>query len=525
MTASLDPSDLLVALVGALRAIMAAGDPASVARLFEDSRSIIPSDGTVEAWTMPAEHILQRDPIVKAAAMLPSIPAEMEAIAAVLAAIHILDQWHGPLVDDLSGERKSFQPGHAEIAARFDREQRFNTDPGKGVLVPRYDPDWRRRPDGEVVAAIEREYAGEIVRGLDIGRHLACTSLIPPELEVSHPDGGVGKPRRVTVRYVRPPASLATVARPEVHRVMVAPILETADDVAVTVTPDGNAYLVRPRNMSARVARVLENAYASEATVIFMPEMVLTSDGLNEFRKALADRHADYVQAHDFELPALCWVVAGVLEERAVSSHNHVVVMTADGEIVADQDKITRWNMTVDEQQQYSLDPPNGHVRPDFLQEPIEPAAILWLIDLPSLGRLAILVCADMDVPEPGDWLYANSGLDWIYAPIMDRTRVPMRTKGSVGPWIVRRAHRAACAAGAKAVVTNSMSLTPIVNATNVKRGLDAKYPPETHCHVGLLLDATSDQAVYMPVAVSLTATDVAEVRRWNENWEPFLKN
>ncbi|PNQ76364.1 hypothetical protein BA950_07760 [Erythrobacter sp. SAORIC-644] len=31
-----------------------------------------------------------------------------------------------------------------------------------------------------------------------------------------------------------------------------------------------------------------------------------------------------------------------------------------------------------------------------------------------------VLICADMNIGEPGDFLYVSGGVDWVYASIMD---------------------------------------------------------------------------------------------------------
>jgi predicted amidohydrolase len=300
---------------------------------------------------------------------------------------------------------------------------------------------------------------------------------------------------------------------------MIAPILERKDEVVVTRCRDGTAYLVQPADLSARVDRIVDAALGSGATILVMPEMVLSKDALATLRTAIRLRVADYAEANR-SLPPLRWTFAGVVEPQGDGVRNYVVVLDAEGEPVAEQDKFSRWNLTEDEQRQYAL-VPDGETPPAMLYEAIEPASHACILELPGLGRVVVLICADMDVPQPGDWLFANSGLDWTYAPIMDRTRVPNRRRGSVGPWIVKRAHRAACMSQARVIVTNSMALTFMVNETNSARRLT--YPEATECHVALLLDGAEEDVVHHSVIVPMAAQDVAEARTWGDGWVAFL--
>ncbi|NJR80612.1 nitrilase-related carbon-nitrogen hydrolase [Sphingomonas corticis] len=303
-----------------------------------------------------------------------------------------------------------------------------------------------------------------------------------------------------------------------------APMLEREEDVAVRRRQDGAAYLVTPSELVGRARAVVSRAYEEEASLILMPEMVLTPRALAAFRQELLDRHSEHSERTN-RLPPLSYALVGVVEEveDGAARRNYVVVLDGTGEVLASQDKLSRWNLRPDEQQQYELAPVDAAV-PDLLLEPISPAEEVVVVDLPGLGRLVVLICADMDVSEPGDWLYANAGLEWVYAPIMDRTRRPVRARGRVGPWIVRRAHRAACATRGRVIVTNSMALTPVVNRSNERRGLSADYPPSVECDVGLLIDGRDQEVTCEPVVVALGTADVAEVRDWNVGWQTFLE-
>ena len=470
---------------------------------------------------MEGPAVCARAPVEAAADLLPAPAFSQHAVATLLAAIQLLDEWHAPLCPDRSGEQKVAGDSHVDADLRLISAGRFNGNGELGSLIPRLGGHWRDSSDDDIRDAIMREYDGT-GPGEGVGRHLRHTVLLPNRIEASL-DGDAGPKRDVAVSYLRLAEADIAPRRNGPHRVVVAPLLERDEDVSMQTTPAGE-YLVTPVDLVARVRSIVAAAYRQEASIVVMPEMVLSPATFAALRTELAARHAAYAEEND-ALPPLAYLLVGTCEPKEGGSarSNFVAVIAADGQVLARQDKVSRWNMCEDEQRQYAL-APGGASAPAVLNEAIDPAAEIVVMDLPGLGRLVVLICADMDISEPGNWLYANTGLEWIYAPIMDRTRAPHRVRGDVGPWIVRRAHRAACAARARVIVANSMALTPKVNATNAARGLSGLYPAAGECHIALLLDGTSEDVTCDEVVVGLDASDVAEMRAWGDDWNAFLK-
>jgi predicted amidohydrolase len=518
VTTSTDPSDLLVELVAAILALEErVGEGARA--LLADAESRMTSNGNVEAWTFSARGTLDRRTVATARRALPDLPADPEVLATVLEAIQVLDQWHAPAVPDLSGERKVANPDQVERSTRLASLQWMNANVDRGLLIPRQAGGWRSRPEAEIRRAIERDY--EPPSGGWLSRHMTCCAVLPAQVPASHPDNGEGEQRFVRVRYRSLPAAEDVPGRVDGHRIMVAPILEGPDDVRVARDGGGGRYLVRPAVMMDRVEAVVERAYAEEVSVLLMPEMALCGDTAAHLRRVLDERFAAHCEK-ELAPPALRYVMAGVCESAAVGSRNHVLVMSAEGGILADQDKLSRWNLSPDEQLQLGLGASSRQCVPR-LDEAIDPATALEVIDLAGIGRLAVLICADMQISQPGDWLYAGSGVDLVYAPIMDKTCPPRRERGNVGPWIVARSHRAAVLSRARVVVTNSMSLTHHVNRSNEERGLASKYPPRADCDIALMLDGATADVAHRSLVVRLGSSDVAETASWDEGCEPFF--
>jgi len=318
------------------------------------------------------------------------------------------------------------------------------------------------------------------------------------------------------MRYRVPNMSALPPAGAQCHRIMITPFLE--DEHHVALSENAGRYHVKTVDRSTTVPAIVVKAYEEQGTVLFAPEMAFNDDAFKRLRIELANAHAKFsLQFH--RPPPLAYIIVGVLEAGQPDDKNYVAVLGPAGELLARQSKITRWDLGKDEQCMLGLgtDP---STRPDCLEEAIEPANQVELIELPGLGRLLILICADMDVDEPGDFLYVNGGLDWVYVPIVDRSRTPSRDGGRED-WIVERAFRAATATKACVVVTNSMPLTAISNRTNATRGLS--FPMQSTCHVALLIEGGEIGMPTKEEKVGLDANSVLVVSDWMDGWTSFI--
>jgi predicted amidohydrolase len=345
---------------------------------------------------------------------------------------------------------------------------------------------------------------------------MAMTTLLPSTMYVCSPDAGAGPMREVGLRLVVSDDWPPVPSRSSPHRILIAPVLERAEEVTLTRT--GDSYRVTPADCPARINDLVAAVRAAGGSVLFIPEMALSRASYEALQAGLRDSHRA-VSRDTGRLPELAYAIVGVCEPAGNGSRNFVAVLASDGTVLAEQDKISRWDLTPDEQLWLGLGR-EGDALPDRLREGIEPADEIRLVELPGLGRLSVLICADMDVREPGDFLYLNGGIDWVYAPIMDRSRAPRRD-GSEEFWIVRRSLRAAQATRGNVVVANSMPLTDLCNATNAARSMP--FPPEAECHVALLLDGRPEQVAAASGTAALGDSTVLIQVDWFDGWSDFL--
>jgi hypothetical protein len=155
------------------------------------------------------------------------------------------------------------------------------------------------------------------------------------------------------------------------------------------------------------------------------------------------------------------------------------------------------------------------------LLEDIDPGTEIWIADLAGFGRFATLICADMSHEDPGDFLIHNVDLDWLHTPIMDRTNVVMRSAGSVQPWMIDRATRAAKGGARRVVVTNSALFTSLINVTNSRPG--SPFPPYDTCSIAFMVDGTEPDLRYREVEVTMPPTGtVVDTIRWEDGFASY---
>ncbi len=481
---------------------------------------LMPEPSVEEAHLRDLADLLATAPVATAIELLDAEPRSLSTkdLATLLAAAQSLDEWHRPIANDLSGEQWQVRTApHLEAQTRLMLHGAYNTNKSVGLLVPRHCPDFRRCPTAWLEAEVLKEFAAgdETTVHLDTRHYLQFTSMLPTKITASAPDGGRGPDRDIAVERQGVDATVPVPGRDAPHRILVAPVLEAKDEV--TFISDGTQYCVVPNDIEDRAAAIVETAYAQKGSILFMPEMALSDATYRAIKSALRAKHS--TASKGGVLPPLAYVIVGVKSHEGLNPRNFVAILAGDGRVLAEQDKISRWDLKPDEQCWIGLGK-DGDILPDSLEESITPAERVTLLDLPGFGRLLVLICADMSIQEPGDFLYVNGGVNWLYAPIMDRTWRPMRD-GRKENWIVARALRAARATRGNVVVTNSMPLTTVCNETNAARNIP--YPASPVCHVALMLDGRDENPASAFKGVDLRRTDVVVREDWYDGWEPFF--
>lgn len=517
-----EPSDLLTSIVSLLRIFWRVneGNEAFRAATLQAAEAMIPDPPDKEAHERDLVDLLASELVATAIGILDSAPGALSAedLAVLLAAAQLLDEWHRPIANDLSGEQwQARTVPHIQAQTRLNVAGAYNTNKDVGLLVPRHCPDFHLCPADWLKAEVLKEFAAGdgVTVHFDARQYLQFTAMLPAKIIASAPDGGAGPDRDIAVERRGVAADVPVPNRDTPHRVLVAPVLEAKNEV--TLSSDGTRYRVVSHDFEERAAAIVDAAYTRQGSILFTPEMALSDASYRAFRAALRARHSMASAAG--ALPPLAYAIVGVMSHEGVTPRNFVAVLAGDGRVLAEQDKISRWDLTPDEQRWLGLGK-DGDTLPDWLEESIAPSEGVAVLDLPGFGRLMVLICADMSIEEPGDFLYVNGGVNWVYAPIMDRTWRPRRD-GSKENWIVARSLRAARASRGNVVVTNSMPLTTVCNETNAVRGI--AYPASAVCHVALMLDGRDDNPASAIKDVDLLKTDVVVCEDWYDGWEGFF--
>jgi hypothetical protein len=198
---------------------------------------------------------------------------------------------------------------------------------------------------------------------------------------------------------------------------------------------------------------------------------------------------------------------------------NYVIILDSTGQEICRQDKLFRWNLNKTQIERYGLDT-DLNAKSAEIKENIVGGTEVVVLDLEDIGRVITLICADVNENAPGDWLLAHVRTDWLNAPIMDKSTCwTFDPKGIHGPWVTRRAYRAACASQCKVVVSNSMTLTHRLNRTNTQLCKDQIF---SQCGIGLLLDGGGAPVFFRQVTTPLRAfSPIVVAELWGDKWDP----
>ena len=312
----------------------------------------------------------------------------------------------------------------------------------------------------------------------------------------------------------------------------VAPLAERGSDVAFLADESGTSYALALGYGEERFGTALRRALTSNVDILLVPEMALPEGDRADFddrlRSLIVDAQADHFDRTQ-TLPRLRLVIAGVLGPRRDDSfhRNYAVVFDANGDRhpAFEQRKLSHWNLTQGEQIMFGIDRHHPEQWPlaDPIMENSLPGDRLTVLEIPGIGRTATLICADMSQSNPGDWMYINAVLDWLHAPIMDKSIcwATADSRRERRPWIVRRSYRAARLARTLVVTTNSMALTRWINEANQSCG--SFYPKFEKIGIGLAIDGRRNPPTFDHLLVDVDQRDVVErFLQTPAQWPPF---
>lgn len=503
-----DPSDLLATTAAALHTIECGAGPdddelkawlkhALIDRILDDD-----AEYGDESELTVAE--LYREPALSTVPSASSVPNSYGEFLSTLRAIKALDRWHEPILNPHS--RRLADHEAAELRLIVSHRMNSNADGAVAPALSRREPgSWA--PDDPV----------ETGRPLILKHVLEFTSYFPAQMVARETE--TSAVRSVGLRY-RSGVSLANGIMPPTGpgvAVAIAPLVEAAADIELELVRRPGAYAVRPASNRARLADVVGRAVEAEIDLLFIPELALGEDDIVYLGDCMLDAKRAFYRSRSRDA-RLRYVFAGVAGEPVSSgerARNFVVALNGEGERIYSQSKLFRWDMTPDQCARFGL--VNSVCATDNLIEDIDEGEEIIVQDLPDIGRLFVMICADAAASAPGDWLLQAGRLDWVYMPIMDQSTCWTFTSHRGGPWIAQRALRAALGGTARIVVANSVSLTHHSNERSRLNGGRLFSAGG----IGLLLDPALPEPLCEHVVTQLDASDVLEVREWAAGWKP----
>lgn len=248
--------------------------------------------------------------------------------------------------------------------------------------------------------------------------------------------------------------------------------------------------------------------------------MTVDAAYLARFAETLHGLRREVARADPDRMPSLRLALVGVIGGPRVAGgphRNYIAAISANGEILFTQDKLTHWNLDARAQSRFGLDD-RGYPVP--LRENTTPGTNILVAEFDGLGRIMALICADMSHNMPGDWIADHIGLDWLYAPIMDGSTCWLQ--GPV-PWIVRRALRTCARAGTTVMVANSMVMTRWNNRAIARDKVTASYLYKIYddCGVGFIArrDGVNVVAQHVKVELATPRSPVLRIIDWSTGW------
>ena len=294
---------------------------------------------------------------------------------------------------------------------------------------------------------------------------------------------------------LRPPAA----APPSVGT---AAIARGADDLAFTsAARDGQCFLdVRPSDPGALAVRTADACLRlldDGAELVALPELCVPHAAVEETRRRLQTaptRDASVVLVMGSGLSDATCPATG-------KRYNESVILAADGQVLWRQRKCNHFNMS--ERVMDDCRVPRAGGRPHA--EDVASGATLEVRDLPGIGRLAVLICEDLEQDWPGDGAARGLRFDWIVAPVLD-------TPLGVHRWTHTRASELSRRHGSRVVVSCSSTLDARRTAPLGDDGACA-----------LLLDHAAGRRSLLVLGRQLGGPGGAAVTPWTpELWEQY---
>ncbi|TWA63418.1 putative amidohydrolase [Azospirillum brasilense] len=414
----------------------------------------------------------------------------------VLAA-QAIDQWFAPLASRYL-PRRALSEGHLRARQRYKRNGRLNSDVANGQLILR---------PGLFDRSVNIREVTPLRESFDVADLFQTLLLLPPTLAAECPHGEDGE-RSVALAFHR----VAEVADqcpsdPDWTPVVgVVPLALAEDDLALgTFSKDGaDWYAAVPGALGARAAAAIDALAAEGATIIVFPEVTADPATLGAIQAAVRRQAVD---------GPIRYVLVGVRQdgEEGGKARSTAVLLDRTGTEIFRQTKLHCWDLDAAQCRSYDVRGPDGRVL-DAAKEFIAPGDGVTIVELPNMGRLAVMICEDLGRERPAAWLCRAKLLDWIITPVMDAGLTEER-------WQAQAGDESSRAGSCRVVVANSMAFSHRFNRVCDADGEGDKRI--TDCGVALFFQPRADPAQPSRIRRLSLPIDAPEPGCVAARWEP----
>ncbi|MBK3775982.1 hypothetical protein GAY31_17795 [Azospirillum brasilense] len=421
---------------------------------------------------------------------------EMPLDRRVLAA-QAIDQWFAPLASRYLS-RRALSDGHLRARQWYKRHGRLNGDAADGQLILR---------PGLFDRSVNIREVTPLRETFDVADLFHTLFLVPPTLAAECPHGEDGE-RPVSLAFHR----IAEVADqcpsdPDWAPVVgVVPLALAEDDLALrTFFKDGaDWYAAVPGDLGARAAAAIDALAGEGATIVVFPEVTADPATLDAIKAAVRRQAVD---------GPIRYVLVGVRQdgETDAKPRSMAVLLDRTGAEIFRQTKLHCWDLDSDQCRSYDVCGPDGRLL-DEAKEFIAPGDGVTIVELPNMGRLAVMICEDLGRERPAAWLCRAKLLDWIVTPVMDAGLTEER-------WQAQAGDESSRAGSCRVVVANSMAFSHRFNRVCDADGEEDKRI--TDCGVALFFQPRADPAQSSRIRRLSLPIDAPEPGCVAASWEP----
>ncbi|OYD82779.1 hypothetical protein [Azospirillum brasilense] len=414
----------------------------------------------------------------------------------VLAA-QAIDRWFAPLASRFLS-RSALSDGRLRARQWYKRHGRFNSDAAEGQLILR---------PGLFDRSVNIREVTPLRGSFDVADLFHTLLLLPPTLAAECPHGEDGE-RPVSVAFHR----VAEVADqcpsdPDWAPVVgVVPLALAEEDLVLgTFSKDGaDWYAATPGDLGARASSAIDALAAEGATIVVFPEVAADPATLGAIKAAVRRQAVD---------GPIRYVLVGVRQdgEKGGKPRSTAVLLDRTGAEMFCQTKLHCWDLDADQCRSYDVRGPDGRLL-DEAKEFIAPGDGVTIVELPNMGRLAVMICEDLGREKPAAWLCRAKLLDWIVTPVMDAGLTEER-------WQAHAGDESSRAGSCRVVVANSMSFSHRFNRVCDADGQEDKRI--TDCGVALFFQPRADPAQSSRIRRLSLPIDAPEPGCVAARWEP----